>query len=57
MVGSPATVDAATASMAQGIPPNQKGVERYGKGDNLLHKLKSSPDIEVDLVATYYTLK
>lgn len=57
MVGSPATVDAATASMAQGIPPNQKGVERYGKGDNLLHKLKSSPDTEMDSVATYYTLK
>lgn len=45
-------MDVATASMAQGIPPNQKGVEGYGKGDNLLHKLKSSPDTEMDLVAS-----
>lgn len=45
-------MDAATASMARGIPPNQKGVGRYDKGDNLLHKLKSSPDTEMDLVAS-----
>lgn len=37
-------MDAATASMDQGRPPNQKGVERDGKGDDLLHKRKRHRD-------------